>query len=185
MALCKAAAAYKSQPLSVYISSLIGSQMKLPTPFFNVINGGEHAGNYLAFQEFMIVPFGAQSYEEAMSIGCEFYQNLKKFISKKYGKISTSVGDEGGFAPPIKTPEDALNLLQETINDLGYQGKVAIALDVAASEFFQDGKYYISKKWDKPEERILSRDEYVSYLVELVSKFPGNSKVIFTISDIY
>lgn len=186
MALCKAAASYKNQKLSVYLNLLMSTNMKLPTPFFNVINGGEHAGNYLAFQEFMIVPFGAKTFEEAVSVGCEVYQYLKKSISKKYGKISTGVGDEGGFAPPIKSPEDALSLLQEAINELGYQDKVGIALDIAASEFFEDGKYHISKKWDNPETLVLTRVEYIAYLVSLVSKYPGSltfQSLVISIED--
>lgn len=177
MASCKAAAAYKNQALSVYLNSLIGGSCRLPTPFFNVINGGEHAGNYLAFQEFMIVPIGARTLEEAMQVGCNFYQTLKKAICKKYGKIATSVGDEGGFAPPIKTPEEALDLLQATISELRLEGKVGIALDIAASEFYDSGNYNISKKWDNPNERVLSCNSYISYLVELISKYPGTSNL--------
>jgi len=120
--------------------------MSLPIPFFNVINGGVHSGNLIAFQEFMIAPIGAASFKEAMKMGSEIYQTLKALIKQKYGSksknssknlfftfLDTNVGDEGGFAPDLGTVEECLNLLVETIEACKYTGKVAIALDVAAS----------------------------------------------------
>ena len=105
-------------------------------PAFNVINGGTHAGNRLAMQEFMILPTGAADFTEAMRIGTETYHTLKKVIKAKYGQDATNVGDEGGFAPNIRNAEEALELLTEAIEGAGYTGKVVIGLDVAASEFF-------------------------------------------------
>lgn len=118
----------------------------LPTPSFNVINGGSHAGNGLAFQEFMILPTGASSFTEAMKMGTECYHALKSIIKKKYGLDNTAIGDEGGFAPSVKGAEDSLELLVEAIKAAGHEGKITIALDVASSEFYKDGKYDLDFK---------------------------------------
>lgn len=118
----------------------------LPTPSFNVINGGSHAGNGLAFQEFMILPTGASSFTEAMKMGTEVYHALKGIIKKQYGLADTAIGDEGGFAPSVKGAEDSLELLVEAIKAAGHEGKVTIALDVASSEFYKDGKYDLDFK---------------------------------------
>jgi len=119
MAVCRAGAAAHGLPLYAYIAKLAGRSptgpFTLPVPFFNVINGGEHAGNMLAFQEFMIAPVGAKSFTEAMKIGTEVYHNLKSVIKKKYGEDACNVGDEGGFAPNIKGAEEGLDLLVEAI----------------------------------------------------------------------
>ena len=139
MAACRAGAAAHGLPLYAYIAKLAGRDPKgpfvLPVPFFNVINGGEHAGNMLAFQEFMIAPLGAKSFTEAMKIGTEVYHHLKSVIKKKYGEDACNVGDEGGFAPNIKGAEEGLDLLVEAIAKAGYADQVRIAMDVAASEF--------------------------------------------------
>jgi len=107
----------------------------LPVPAFNVINGGSHAGNKLAMQEFMILPVGASSFREAVRMGAEVYQNLKLVIKEKYGQDATNVGDEGGFAPNILDNREGLELLVKAIEKSGYTGKVKIGMDVAASEF--------------------------------------------------
>lgn len=112
----------------------------LPVPAFNIINGGSHAGNNLAMQEFMILPVGASSFSEAMRIGSEVYHNLKKVIKARYGQDAINVGDEGGFAPNIGGADEALNLIMEAIDKAGYSGKVKIGMDVAASEFFTEDK---------------------------------------------
>jgi len=142
MAACKAGAAAKNVPLYKHIADLAGvDEMVLPVPSFNVINGGSHAGNKLAMQEFMILPLGASNFREAMRMGAECYHNLKKVIKAKYGQDAVNVGDEGGFAPNIQDNKEGLELLKEAISKAGYTGKVKIGMDVAASEFFKDGKY--------------------------------------------
>ena len=127
----------------------------MPIPVFNVINGGSHAGNKLAMQEFMLFPFGAETFSQAMKMGSETYHHLKvrclnasdcsldNFIKqaltkKKFGQDATNVGDEGGFAPNILVNSDALDLIVEAIEKAGYTGKIGIAMDVAASEFWKD-----------------------------------------------
>ncbi|CAO3590999.1 unnamed protein product [Absidia cylindrospora] len=148
MAACKAGAAEKNVPLYVHIADLSGSKKPfvLPVPSFNVINGGSHAGNNLAMQEFMIMPTGAKSFSEAMKIGSEVYHTLKGVIKAKYGQDATNVGDEGGFAPSIQDNQEGLELLVTAIEKAGYTGKVKIAMDCAASEFYKDGKYDLDFK---------------------------------------
>ncbi|KAL1405216.1 phosphopyruvate hydratase [Vanrija albida] len=148
MAVTEAGAADKGLPLYAYIAQLAGVQEPfiLPTPAFNVINGGSHAGNALAFQEFMLLPTGAASFTEALKMGSETYHALKKVIVKKYGIDAVNVGDEGGFAPNVSGAEESLDLLTAAIEAAGYTGKVQIGLDVASSEFFKDGKYDLDFK---------------------------------------
>merc|ERR1719230_2231442 len=139
MAVCRAGAASKSMPLYEYIANLAGKptdKFVMPVPSFNVINGGSHAGNRLACQEFMILPVGATSFMEAMIIGAEVYHELKKCIKKKYGQDACNVGDEGGFAPSVQANEEALDVLMEAIKGSGHEAKVKIGTDVAASEFY-------------------------------------------------
>jgi len=115
----------------------------MPVPAFNVINGGTHAGNRLAVQEFMVLPVGASSFKEAMSIGSEIYHTLKGVIKKKYGQDACNVGDEGGFAPSVQDSGEALDVLIQAIEQAGHTAKVKIATDVAASEFYnKDTKLY-------------------------------------------
>jgi enolase len=115
-------------------------------PAFNVINGGSHAGNKLAMQEFMILPTGASNFTEAMRMGSEVYHHLKAVIKSKYGLDACNVGDEGGFAPNILDNFEGLELLRVAIEKAGYTGKVKIGMDVAASEFYKDGKYDLDFK---------------------------------------
>merc|ERR1719262_1303266 len=143
MAVCKAGAASKDMPLYKYIAELAGNptdKMVMPVPAFNVINGGSHAGNKLAMQEFMILPVGAATFTEAMKMGSEVYHNLKSVIKAKYGQDACNVGDEGGFAPNILDNKEGLDLLVEAIEKAGYKGQVKIGMDVAASEFWLDAK---------------------------------------------
>merc|ERR1719238_1836641 len=143
MAVCKAGAASKKTALYKHIAVLAGNptdSMFLPVPAFNVINGGSHAGNKLAMQEFMILPVGASTFTEAMKMGSEVYHNLKAVIKKKYGQDACNVGDEGGFAPNILENKEGLDLLVSAIEKAGYTGKVKIGMDVAASEFWLDEK---------------------------------------------
>lgn len=148
MAVTEAGAADAGLPLYAYLAKLAGVSEPyiLPCPAFNVINGGSHAGNALAFQEFMLLPTGAASFTEAMKMGSETYHVLKKVITKKYGIDAVNVGDEGGFAPNVSGAEESLDLLTEAIEQAGYTGKVQIGLDVASSEFFKDGKYDLDFK---------------------------------------
>ncbi|XP_076884575.1 enolase-like [Bidens hawaiensis] len=143
LAICKAGASVKNIPLYKHIANLAGNKkLVLPVPAFNVINGGSHAGNKLAMQEFMILPVGASSFKEAMKMGVEVYHNLKSVIKKKYGQDATNVGDEGGFAPNIQENKEGLELLKTAISQAGYTGKVVIGMDVAASEFYGKDKTY-------------------------------------------
>jgi len=141
MAVCKAGAAAKGVPLYKHIANLADNptdKMYMPVPSFNIINGGSHAGNKLAMQEFMILPVGASSFSEAMKMGSEVYHNLKSVIKKKYGQDACNVGDEGGFAPNILDNKEGLDLVVEAIEKAGYTGKVKIGMDVAASEFWKE-----------------------------------------------
>jgi enolase len=143
MAVAKAGACEKDIPLYKHISELAGNpKLVLPVPAFNIINGGSHAGNGLAMQEFMILPVGASSFAEAMRMGCEVYAQLKALIKSKYGQDACNVGDEGGFAPNILNNEEGLNLCNEAIEKAGYTGKIKIGMDVAASEFQTEDKMY-------------------------------------------
>jgi len=147
MAVCKAGAAQKGVPLYRHIADLSGNQrVVLPVPAFNVINGGSHAGNKLAMQEFMILPTGASTFKEAIRMGAEVYHNLKKVIKSKYGQDATNVGDEGGFAPNIQDNREGLELVNTAIAKAGYTGKIKIGMDVAASEFFKAPKYDLNFK---------------------------------------
>merc|ERR1712176_1687311 len=118
----------------------------MPVPSFNVINGGSHAGNRLACQEFMILPVGASSFKEALIMGCEVYHTLKGVIKKKYGQDACNVGDEGGFAPSVQDNNEALDVLMEAIKKSGHEAKIKIGTDVAASEFYKDGMYDLDFK---------------------------------------
>jgi enolase len=137
----------------------------LPVPFFNVINGGKHASNQLDFQEFMVAPTGAASFAEALRVGCEVYQTLKARLLKDYGKNAVNVGDEGGFSPPMSGPEEALEAVQASVEELGYGGKTRLAMDVAASSFYKtDGYRYMG--------RVIDRGELIEVYRELISKYP-------------
>jgi enolase len=172
MAVCRAGAAAAKKPLHQYIAEMAGiPQMRFPVPCFNVINGGQHAGNKLAMQEFMILPTGATSLKEALQMGSEVYHVLKKVIADKYGKAATGVGDEGGFAPDIDDAEQALTLLTEAIERAGYTGQIKIAMDVAASEFYADGLYDLSFKTDG-EEKKLNAEQLGMLFNDFSSKFP-------------
>jgi len=153
LAVSRAGAAAKGLPLYKYIAELAGNpDLVLPVPAFNVINGGSHAGNKLAYQEFMILPTGADSFSQAMRMGAEVYQHLKSICKKKYGQGAVNVGDEGGFAPDqIVDPKECVDTLAEAIEAAGYTGKIVLGMDVAASEFCEkkdDDKFmYNDRKW--------------------------------------
>ncbi|KAG8942602.1 hypothetical protein FRC04_003589 [Tulasnella sp. 424] len=179
MAVAEAGAGEKDIPLYQHLAALAGVKPPyvLPTPCFNVINGGSHAGNKLPFQEFMICPTGAATFTEAMKIGTETYHALKAVIKKKYGIDATNVGDEGGFAPNVSGAEESLELLVEAIKKAGYEGKVKIALDVASSEFYEkadDGKNYdLNFKYaDKEGSHKITGKELADLYRGYVEKYP-------------
>ncbi|CAG5120411.1 unnamed protein product, partial [Candidula unifasciata] len=174
MAVCRAAAAEKEVPLYRHIADISGTkQLFLPCPAFNVINGGSHAGNKLAMQEFMLLPTGASSFSDAMRIGSEVYHNLKAVIKKKYGQDACNVGDEGGFAPNIQDNQEGLELLKEAIEKAGYTGKVEIGMDVAASEFHKEGKYDLDfKNKDSDPSKWLTSDQLADLYKGFVQNYP-------------
>merc|ERR1719231_984778 len=176
MAVCRAGAASMQMPLYEYVSLISGkptNEFVMPVPSFNVINGGSHAGNRLACQEFMILPVGASTFREAMMIGAEVYHTLKAVIKKKYGQDACNVGDEGGFAPSVQDNNEALDVLMEAIQKSGHEAKVKIATDVAASEFWINGKYDLDfKNPQSPPEMKKSADELMQYYKEWFAKYP-------------
>jgi enolase len=177
LAACKAAAAEKGVPLYRHIADLAGhAEVLLPVPAFNVINGGSHAGNKLAMQEFMILPVGAANFREAMRAGAEVYHSLKAVIKDKYGQDATNVGDEGGFAPNIQDNKEGLELLKIAIEKAGYTGIVRIGMDVAASEFFvEGGKYDLDFKTKNNDGSKVVTGEG---LIELYKDFVKNYDII-------
>merc|ERR1719197_2292615 len=151
MAVCRAGSASMQMPLYEYIANLSGKptdKFVMPVPSFNVINGGSHAGNRLACQEFMILPLGASSFKEALIIGAEVYHTLKTVIKKKYGQDACNVGDEGGFAPSVQDNNEALDVLMDAIKQSGHASKVKIGTDVAASEFYIEAGKPNAGKYD-------------------------------------
>jgi enolase len=178
LAVARAGAAQVGQPLYAYVAKLAGhtgSKFILPVPAFNVINGGSHAGNKLAMQEFMILPTGAKNFREALQIGAEVYHNLKKVIQAKYGLDATNVGDEGGFAPNIQDNHEGLALLLEAIDKSGHKGKVQIGMDVAASEFYvEDKKVYDLdfKTANNDGSKQLSSDKLTELYKSFADEFP-------------
>ncbi|KAA8496109.1 Bifunctional enolase 2/transcriptional activator [Porphyridium purpureum] len=176
MAVCRAGAAAKKVPLYVHINELAGGhKMILPTPSFNVINGGSHAGNKLAMQEFMIMPTGATSFKEGMKMGAEVYQHLKSVIKKKYGIDATGVGDEGGFAPNIQDNEEGLKLLMDAIKIAGYEGKISIGMDVAASEFWKEDKQKYDLDFKNPNSDgsfYKTEDEMIDMYKGFIENYP-------------
>jgi enolase len=166
MATARAGAAYLQLPLYRYIG---GANAKtLPVPMMNIINGGAHADNNVDFQEFMIMPVGADTFSDALRAGAEIFHSLKSVLSSR--GYSTAVGDEGGFAPNLKSNDEAIENILEAIEKAGYKAgeNVLLALDPASSEFFQDGKY-VFKKSDK---RELSSEEMASYWKVWSEKYP-------------
>jgi len=174
LAVCKAGAAAKGVPLYRHIADLAGKKdVILPVPAFNIINGGSHAGNKLAMQEFMILPIGASSFSKAMKMGVEVYHHLKAVIKDKYGQDATNVGDEGGFAPNIQSNEEGLELCTLAIEKAGYTGKVKLGMDVAASEFFKDGKYDLDfKTKDNDGSQVNSSDQLQEIYERFTQRFP-------------
>jgi enolase len=165
VSLSVAHAAADSLELSLYRYLGGTNTFTLPCPTMNVINGGKHAGNELAIQEFMIQPIGAKTYSEALRMGAETYHALGTVLSKKYGTSAVNVGYEGGYAPPLKNTGDALESLVFAIEEAGYGKKITIGLDAAASEFFRKDKYHIDGK-------ALAKEELSDYYADLVKTYP-------------
>jgi len=174
IAVCKAGAAERGVPLYRHIADLAGhEEIIMPVPAFNVINGGSHAGNKLAMQEFMLLPTGAANFKEAMKMGSEIYHNLKNVIKAKYGLDACNVGDEGGFAPNIQDNMEGLELLKVAIEKAGYTGKVQIGMDVAASEFYENGNYNLDFKSKQPNPAsIVTPDALASIYKEMMANYP-------------
>merc|ERR1719421_2048392 len=185
MAAAKAGAEVKGVPLYKHIASLAGcptDKMVLPIPCFNVINGGSHAGNKLAFQEYFIIPVGASSFKEAIRIGAECYHTLKGIIKKKFGGDATLIGDEGGFAPPCDARQ-GVELVMEAIQKAGYRDVCKIGMDVAASEFkvenedcYDLGTWYAEA--EKTPELKMTGAQLGEFYASLCKDFP-----IITIED--
>jgi len=165
LAVARAAADHHALPLYRYLGGI--NARTLPVPMLNVINGGKHADNALDVQEFMLVPRGAATFGEGLRWGVETFHHLKKLLNDR--KLSTGVGDEGGFAPSLESNAAALELLVEAVETAGYKPgtEIALALDVAATELYEGGKYHL-----KSEGRSLSTDEMIAYLDGLMGKYP-------------
>ncbi len=165
MAIARSAANVLGQPLYRYLGGI--NAMTLPVPMMNIINGGAHADNNIDIQEFMIVPVGAPTFSEALRWGAEIFHTLRKVLSER--GLATGVGDEGGFAPNLKSANEALELIQHAIELAGYntQDQVKLALDVASSEFYKGGQYVMSG-----EGKTLNREQMVDYLADLVANHP-------------
>ena len=164
LASLRAGAAAEKLPLWKWISEIAQRQPTLPTPCILSIEGGLHGGGDLDVQEFMVVP-QADSFQDKVRIGAEIYHTLGLILTKKYGKSAINVGIEGGFTPPLKRTEEGLDLVMEAIEKAGYKDKVKIILDVAASVFFKNGKYYF-------EDRILDKEELLKFFSEVLEKYP-------------
>lgn len=175
LATAKASANSLKLPLYQYLANLYGNdgELIMPVPQMNIINGGEHADNSIDFQEFMILPTGASTFSEAMRAGVEVFQTLKKVLNDK--KLNTAVGDEGGFAPDLGSNEEAVEILMTAIEKAGYKPgeDIMLGLDVASTEIYQDGEYYL-----KSENTKFKSSEFIKYLEAWVDKYP-----IITIED--
>jgi len=175
LAVCRAGAHINKIPLYEYVALLAGNptdKFIMPVPSFNVINGGSHAGNQLAIQEFMILPTGANDFKEALRMGSEVYHTLKKVILEKYGLNATNVGDEGGFAPDISSTEEAFVLLQSALQKSGYSDKIVLGMDCAASEFWEeDEKKYNLLFKSKDQKQLISGDDLCGLYAEWAKKY--------------
>ncbi len=166
MAVAKAAAEYYGLPLYRYLGGI--NSKVLPVPMMNILNGGKHADNTVDIQEFMIVPAGAPTFREALRMGAEIFHNLKTVLKSK--GYNTAVGDEGGYAPALKSNEEAFDLIIEAIDKAGYRVKddVLLAIDTASSEMVEDGKYKMFKSTGE----YKTSEEMVNWYIDLVNKYP-------------
>ncbi|MBI5553482.1 MAG: phosphopyruvate hydratase, partial [Candidatus Diapherotrites archaeon] len=166
MACTRAGAHGKEITLYEFINEISGAKdMSLPVPFCNIINGGVHAGNELGIQEFMIAVSNTDSFFDAVRVSAEIYQQLKKQLKEKFGRNAINVGDEGGFAPPLRFTHEPIELILSAVEELGYSEEVDLALDAAASEFYSNGKYSLDGKEFLP-------GELADYYAELVNRYP-------------
>ena len=168
LAFARAKAQEKNMELYEYFASISGvREFTLPVPMMNILNGGKHADSTVDIQEFMIMPISADSFREALRMGAEIFHHLKKILHNK--GLATSVGDEGGFAPNLEKNEDALQIITEAIQNAGYvPGEdILLALDVAATELYKDGKYHLAG-----EGKELTTQEMIDYYADLCSKYP-------------
>jgi len=179
LAVARAGAHARGVPLYEHIATLAGNptdQFIMPVPSFNVINGGSHAGNALAMQEFMILPTGADSFRHALQIGAEIYHSLKSVIQGRYGMEAVNVGDEGGFAPNIQDNKEGLDLLMEAIEQAGHTDKVQLGMDVAAGEFYiHDNDSYdldFKNTTDNDGSMQISGDELLEIYQDFVDNYP-------------
>ena len=165
MAVARAAASSVGLPLYLYLGGVAAKE--LPVPMMNILNGGEHADNNVDIQEFMIMPVGAKSFSEALRMNAEIYHNLKALLKEK--GLSTALGDEGGFAPNLNNNAEAIEVILEAVVKAGYKPEedIVIALDVASSEMYKDGKYHF-----EGEGVVRTSEEMVDYLAELCEKYP-------------
>jgi len=172
LAVAKAASVYIDTPLYRYLGA--PNSNVLPVPMMNIINGGSHSDSPIAFQEFMIRPIGAESFSEGLRMGAEVFHCLKSILRER--GLSTAVGDEGGFAPELRSVDEALSLIVKAIEKAGYvPGKdVTLALDCAASEFYSDG-YYDYSIFEGEEAPVLTTDQQLEYLEELIRRYPIDS----------
>lgn len=163
MAVAKAAANALKIPLYRYLGG--ENAKRLPRPMMNILNGGAHAANNIDIQEFMIIPEGAKTFAEGLQICAEIYHNLGKIL--KENNLSSGVGDEGGFAPNLESDEAAIELILQAVEKAGYSGKIKLALDVASSEWYKDGKYTLPKR-----DKTMTADQLIEYYSELIAKYP-------------
>ena len=176
MAVVKVSAIEEGIPLYERIGQLIdNSSYIMPIPFMNIINGGKHAGNKLDIQEYMIAPVNVANFKEAIRVSSEIYHELKEIIKRKYGKKAINVGDEGGFAPPLKRIEEPIKLIMKAIEKLDYANEVKLALDAAASEFYNE-----NNKCYKVEGKEISADELKEIYFKLLEDYP-----IISLEDIF
>ena len=177
LAACRAASDALNKPLHKHIADILtqisaaydvrNDNNGLPTPMFNVINGGKHAGNDLSIQEFLIIPAGLKLFSDKLRAGAEIYHTLKEILERKYGKSATNVGDEGGYAPPMRTTADAMDALSDAISESGYEGEVKMGIDAAASTFYDEhtGKYAVDGN-------MLDGGEIIEFYREITLKYP-------------
>ncbi len=169
LAFSHAAAKSLKKPLYMYFSSIAktGKKISLPLPMMNILNGGQHAENSTDFQEFMIMPIGAKSFREALRMGAEVFHNLKKMLHEQ--KMTTTTGDEGGYAPSLPSNEAAIEIIAKAVKLAGYKlgTDIAIAMDVASTEFYKDGKYHLER-----EGKVLNSDEMVELFKTWCKKYP-------------
>lgn len=166
MAISRAGAFCSRQSLFEYLASISGTKkVVLPVPWLNLIEGGVHAGNYLDFQEYHLIPNKAENFSEALRMGAEIYQYLRILLRQKYGKLSLNVGYEGGFSPNLKLLEEPFQLIMEASEEAGYKDKINLGVDVAASQFFKEGKYIVEGK-------SLRSEELLEVYIRLKERYP-------------